>query len=308
MCVPSVEDVFSLGGLCGFSREDRETSTSCSSSRIKDCSTVPCMYAADAVQENPEPQSNQHSDDRQDGPQVADGNKEDAPQAEKDANRRVPRKRKAKRGTSQVIMDYEQMIIPGPTYQSWIQGASDLHIKPMSNMKITHLMELPPVGLTCRLSGYGSKEVYYPVPLINLWMKYSQLQPPYDSPSGEALEAFPVPRTTRGNKTKGLMVGQRYDMHGMEPVAPKDTEIFRFLVDVNKSSLECDWAGTNWKANLTNNDFGGPFKTFQFDIDGSDKVCFVHGLDDLKEKYISYTSCIDKHGVEDEVLDLKHND
>ncbi|KAF6136923.1 hypothetical protein GIB67_025757 [Kingdonia uniflora] len=102
MRVPSVEDVFALGGLCGFSREDRET-----------------------IQENPEPQSNQHSDDIQEGPQ---------------------------------------------------------HIKPMSNMKITHLMELPPVGLTCGLSGYGSKEIYYPAPLMNLWMKYSQLQPPHDSP------------------------------------------------------------------------------------------------------------------------------
>ncbi|KAF6143320.1 hypothetical protein GIB67_039103 [Kingdonia uniflora] len=98
-------------------------------------STVPCMYAADAVQENPEPQSNQHSDDRQEGPQVADGYKEEAPQ----------------------------------------------HIKPISNMKIVHLMELPPVGLTCGLSGYGSKEIYYPAPLMNRWMKYSQLQPPHDS-------------------------------------------------------------------------------------------------------------------------------
>ncbi|KAF6135491.1 hypothetical protein GIB67_015344, partial [Kingdonia uniflora] len=89
------------------------------------------------VQENPEPQSNQHSNDRQEGPQVADGYKEEAPR----------------------------------------------HIKPMSNMKIPHLMELPPVGLSCGLSGYGSKEIYYTAPLMNLWMKYSQLQPPHDSPS-----------------------------------------------------------------------------------------------------------------------------
>ncbi|KAF6172149.1 hypothetical protein GIB67_003841 [Kingdonia uniflora] len=124
MCVPSVEDVFSLGGLCGFSREDKETSTSYSSS-------------ADVVQENPKPQRNQYFDDRQEGPQVANGYKEEAAQ----------------------------------------------HIKPMSNMLIAHLMEPPPVGLTCGLSGYGSKEIYYPAPLMNLWMKYSQLQPPHDSPS-----------------------------------------------------------------------------------------------------------------------------
>ncbi|KAF6156858.1 hypothetical protein GIB67_000398 [Kingdonia uniflora] len=53
----------------------------------------------------------------------------------------------------------------------------------MSNMKIAHLMELPPVDLTCGLFGYGSKEIYYPAPLMNLWMKYSHLQSPHDSPS-----------------------------------------------------------------------------------------------------------------------------
>ncbi|KAF6136947.1 hypothetical protein GIB67_030711 [Kingdonia uniflora] len=57
----------------------------------------------------------------------------------------------------------------------------------MSNMKIAHLMELPPVGLTHELSGHGSKEIYYPAPLMNLWMKYSQLQPPHDSPSASNL-------------------------------------------------------------------------------------------------------------------------
>ncbi|KAF6168402.1 hypothetical protein GIB67_004954, partial [Kingdonia uniflora] len=63
---------------------------------IQDCSTIPCMYAADTVQENPEPQINQHSDDRQEGPQVVDRYKEEAPQAEKDVDRRVPRKLKVK--------------------------------------------------------------------------------------------------------------------------------------------------------------------------------------------------------------------
>ncbi|KAF6156705.1 hypothetical protein GIB67_002420 [Kingdonia uniflora] len=149
------------------------------------------IAAADAVQENPKPQSNQHSDDRQEAPQVADGYKEEVAQDEKDADRRVPRQRKAKRGTGQVIMDYDQMIISGPTYQSRIQGASDLvpgrgrkkkHIKPMPNMKIAHLMKLPPVGITYGLSGYRSKEIYNPAPLMNLWIKYSQLQPPRDSP------------------------------------------------------------------------------------------------------------------------------
>ncbi|KAF6148263.1 hypothetical protein GIB67_012038 [Kingdonia uniflora] len=51
-CVPSMEEVFVPGGL---------------NPGIPECSIVPCLYAADAIQENPEPQSSQYSDDRQEG-------------------------------------------------------------------------------------------------------------------------------------------------------------------------------------------------------------------------------------------------
>ncbi|KAF6162553.1 hypothetical protein GIB67_003099 [Kingdonia uniflora] len=105
MRVPFVEDVFALRGLCRFSREGREISTSCSSSGKNFSSLVIKL----SMQESRNP-----------------GLKHYTMYAEKDAERRVPRKRKAKRGTGQDIMDYEQMIIPGPTYQSWNQGASDL--------------------------------------------------------------------------------------------------------------------------------------------------------------------------------------
>ncbi|KAF6165942.1 hypothetical protein GIB67_012839 [Kingdonia uniflora] len=86
----------------------------------------------------------------------------------------------------------------------------------------------------------------------------------------------------------------------MEPVAPKDSEVLRFLIDDKKAGLMCNWDGSNLKADSTNGNFGSPIKTFQFDIGDSDEVYFVHGLDDLKEKYIGCTSYIDKHGVEDE--------
>ncbi|KAF6174007.1 hypothetical protein GIB67_039958 [Kingdonia uniflora] len=55
--------------------------------------------------------------------------------AEKDADRRVPRKQKAKRETGQVIMDYEQMIIPGPTYQSRIQGPKPVSVEKQVSME-----------------------------------------------------------------------------------------------------------------------------------------------------------------------------
>ncbi|KAF6158904.1 hypothetical protein GIB67_012321 [Kingdonia uniflora] len=86
----------------------------------------------------------------------------------------------------------------------------------------------------------------------------------------------------------------------MEPVAPKDTNVLRFLIDDKKAGLKYDRAGGNWEADSTNDNFGSPIKVFQFDIGSSDEVYFFHGLDSLEEKCIDCTSCIDKHGVEDE--------
>ena len=52
----------------------------------------------------------------------------------------------------------------------------------MSSMKIATLMDLPPVVLSGRLFTDGSREVYYPAPLLELWMK--SIRDPPDSPSG----------------------------------------------------------------------------------------------------------------------------
>ncbi|KAF6156641.1 hypothetical protein GIB67_017777 [Kingdonia uniflora] len=73
---------------------------------------------------------------------------------------------------------------------TWLVGK---HIKPMSNMKIVHFMELPPVVLTCGLSGYGSKEIYYSAPLMNLWMKQVYMEKHMANP--ENFE-FPVTEAT----------------------------------------------------------------------------------------------------------------
>lgn len=53
----------------------------------------------------------------------------------------------------------------------------------MSTLKIVNLMELPPVVLIGDLFTNGAREVYYPPPLLELWMK--SIQPPHDSASGQ---------------------------------------------------------------------------------------------------------------------------
>lgn len=52
----------------------------------------------------------------------------------------------------------------------------------VSTMKIANLMALPPQVLMDNLFTTGSREIYYPSPLLKQWMKSSQ--PPHDSPSG----------------------------------------------------------------------------------------------------------------------------
>ncbi|KAF6134592.1 hypothetical protein GIB67_025707 [Kingdonia uniflora] len=131
--------------------------------------------------QDPEPRSNQQSDDRQEAPHIADEYIEEAHQVENDEGQRVPRKRKARRGTCSVIID-EETSFPIHTYHSWIRDTSDIvsrsgrtvnvskdtnghvsrirevgeHMKPMPNMKKTDLMELPPVGRISESSEYGS--------------------------------------------------------------------------------------------------------------------------------------------------------
>ncbi|XP_022146858.1 sister chromatid cohesion 1 protein 1-like [Momordica charantia] len=99
-------------------------------------------------------------------------------------------RRKTKR-TAASHMDYEQTIIPGHIYQSWLQDVSDLNsgrgrkrkrTSAMSSIKISVLMDLPPVVLSGNLFTDGGREVYYPAPLLQLWMK--SIRHPHDSSSG----------------------------------------------------------------------------------------------------------------------------
>ncbi|XP_050249298.1 sister chromatid cohesion 1 protein 1 [Quercus robur] len=117
--------------------------------------------------------------------------------ARQDQERLVPVKRKARRSPASA-MDYEQTMIPGHIYQSWLQNASDIvsrrgrkrkHADIMSTMKIVNLMELPPVVLIGDLFINGDRAVYYPPPLLELWMKSTQ--PPHDSASERTSPPMP---------------------------------------------------------------------------------------------------------------------
>ncbi|EEF41480.1 cohesin subunit rad21, putative [Ricinus communis] len=115
-----------------------------------------------------------------------------------DQQRKGPTKKRIKRQATPA-MDYEQTIIPGPTYQSWLQNASDIVSRRgrkrkarrdiMSKMKTANLMELPPLVLIDDLSANANGEIYYPAPLLELWMKSTQ--PPHDSPSARTSAPLP---------------------------------------------------------------------------------------------------------------------
>ncbi|RCV16379.1 hypothetical protein SETIT_3G133200v2 [Setaria italica] len=86
-------------------------------------------------------------------------------------------KRKARRKLDQVIMDNNQMMIPGNIYQTWLKDASSLVSKRrkvnsnfdfIRSTKISDLMDMPPVALMSYLDK-SSSELYYPKPLVQLW-------------------------------------------------------------------------------------------------------------------------------------------
>ncbi|KAF5736546.1 hypothetical protein HS088_TW14G00690 [Tripterygium wilfordii] len=94
--------------------------------------------------------------------------------------RQGPKRRKVK-GQAGPAMDYEQTIIAGHIYQSWLQDASEIISRRgrkrkasttlMSTRKITNLMELPNLVLIDDLFTNGSRDVYYPAPLLELYRK-----------------------------------------------------------------------------------------------------------------------------------------
>ncbi|CAI9762268.1 unnamed protein product [Fraxinus pennsylvanica] len=127
-------------------------------------------------EQHPEERVNQKSGERKEANQP-------------DQMRQMPARRRARRPAA-IAMDYDHMIIPCHTYQSWLRNSFDIvskrgrkrkNLNVMSKMKIARLMELPPVVLMERLFT-DNREVHYPAPLLELWMRSTQ--PPHDSPSG----------------------------------------------------------------------------------------------------------------------------
>ncbi|KAL3653454.1 hypothetical protein CASFOL_003135 [Castilleja foliolosa] len=125
--------------------------------------------------------------------QQSDESKEDKP---KDQMRQRVARRRAKRSTAHA-MDYDQTVIPCQTYQSWLKSSSDLvrgrkRERPMdalSMMKIPALMDLPSVVLVEKLVTNGNRQIHYPTPLLEVWMRSTQ--PPHDSPSGRISQPQP---------------------------------------------------------------------------------------------------------------------
>ncbi|KAI3866286.1 hypothetical protein MKW98_007941 [Papaver atlanticum] len=110
------------------------------------------------------------------------------PQPEDDVKPVIIKGNTRRKRTVQLAMDFEP-IIGGAVYQSWLQDASNLvgrkkRAKSITRMKIAQLMGIPPVALVMGLAGKYSTEIYYPKPLLDLYMRSIQIRPPRDSPAG----------------------------------------------------------------------------------------------------------------------------
>ncbi|XP_038981076.1 LOW QUALITY PROTEIN: sister chromatid cohesion 1 protein 1 [Phoenix dactylifera] len=128
---------------------------------------------------------------RDEQPRAPEGGIMDPQMEEREEQRRQqPPKRKARRNLTQVIMDNEQLMIPGSIYQTWLHNSFQHCIKkrkkiksfnPILSTKISNLMmDLPPVALISGLEKFPA-EIYYPAPLLELWRKCTQ--PKLDSTS-----------------------------------------------------------------------------------------------------------------------------
>ncbi|XP_052187255.1 sister chromatid cohesion 1 protein 1 [Diospyros lotus] len=167
--------------------------------------------------QHPEDQVNQKSDEGK--------------ESSKDHQIKRPARRKARKPAA-LEMDYEQTIIPGQIYQSWLQSASDIvsrrgrkrkHSKVMSTMKIGSIMELPPVALISGLFNNGNREIQYPAPLLELWMRCTQL--PRNSSSGKTSPPHPPepslsspPHIADYNAPVGSHVGDFHSGFSSEPL------------------------------------------------------------------------------------------
>ncbi|XP_066368023.1 sister chromatid cohesion 1 protein 1-like isoform X3 [Miscanthus floridulus] len=101
-------------------------------------------------------------------------------------------KRKARRELPQVIMDNNQMMIPGNLYQTWLKDASSLVSKRrkvnsnfnfIRSTKISDLMDIPPAALISHDN--SPSELYYPKPLMQLWKDCTEVKSTKASSGGQ---------------------------------------------------------------------------------------------------------------------------
>ncbi|KAJ6309415.1 hypothetical protein OIU77_015214 [Salix suchowensis] len=162
-------------------------------------------------------------------------------------------KRKTKRQAT-ITVDYEQTIIPGHEYQSWLHNVSDIvsrrgrkrkaRMGIMSTSKISNLMELPPTVL---IDDNGNREIYYPAPLLELWNKSTR--PPHESPSEERTSA-PLPPEPSISSLPDTTFDDAHSGAGSQSLG---TSIEKLRTNVVNDGLSMDILLEELKANLGNN-------------------------------------------------------
>lgn len=206
-------------------------------------------------EQHPDHHVNQASDEVKDVSQLHEVKQKQGP----------PRKRA--RRTAVSAMDYEQTIIPGHIYQSWLQNTSDTvsrrgrkrkHYDSMSTMKIANLMELPPVVLICGLFAKGIKEIHYPAPLLELWMR--SIEPPHDSPSGTTSAPQP-PEPSSSSLSERLHyqdpVGfPSEDHHSGIGSQPLEVSIEKQRTNLDNIDMRTEILMEELRTNLNNNGIG----------------------------------------------------
>ncbi|XP_051143537.1 sister chromatid cohesion 1 protein 1 [Andrographis paniculata] len=190
---------------------------------------------------------------------------EKANEKKNQAKQRVAR-RKGKR-PAVLAMDYEQNIIPGQTYQSWLKNSSDIISRRrkkrklptdlLSTMKMATLMELPSIVLVERLVTSGNRQIHYPAPLMEMWIRCTQ--PPHDSPSGRTSHVPPQPSSSSSPPERvhfREQMGDPFeDLHSRIDTLAKEISIEKARAKDNNHDLPPDTFLEELRNNLKDNGF-----------------------------------------------------
>ncbi|GFY82084.1 Rad21/Rec8-like family protein [Actinidia rufa] len=207
------------------------------------------LAADEILDQHPEDQVNPQSDE---GKAVS--------QPQQDHRKQGTPRRKARKPAA-FVMDYEQTIIPGHMYQSWLQSASDIvsrrgrkrkRFNALPTMKIRDLMDLPPTVLVCGLFVTGNRGIHYPAPLLELWMRSTQ--PPHDSPSGRISPPQPSSSSPADRAHHNDRVGlPSEDFHSGIGSQSLGVSIEKLRKTVNVNELPNEFFIEELRSNLMNN-------------------------------------------------------